>query len=95
MNLYESITNNIKTWLTPEDIDWLSTQNHLDKLNEISMNYNATGDIDDDQRQLNDLAVDYFYDEVGIYNERIDSLCTKWAHDQAYKINEAVTNKED
>lgn len=79
-----------KDWLSTEDIDWLSTQNHLDKLNELSMNYNATGDVEDDERNLNNLASDYFYDTVGIYNENIDSLCTKWAHDQANKIQEAI-----
>lgn len=76
-----------KDWLSQKDIDWLSTQNHLDKLNELSMNYNATGDVDDDERNLNNLASDYFYDTVGIYNENIDSICTKWAHDEAHKIN--------
>jgi hypothetical protein len=78
-----------RSWMTSDDIEWLSNQNHNTRLTEISMNYRPTGDVERDEIELNNLASDYFYDEVGIYNNNIDSLCTRWAHDQAQKINEA------
>lgn len=83
-----------ESWLTSKDIDWLSTQGHLPNLNKLSMNYKATGDIETDEHELDDIASNYFYDDVGIYNENIDSLCTKWAHDQAVKINKAFNESE-
>ena len=81
--------------LSSEDIEWLSNQNHVTPLTEISMNYHATGDIETDERRLNDLATTYFYDKVGIYNQNIDGLCNRWAHDQAVKINEAESLSDD
>ena len=79
--------------LSSEDITWLSNQGHLSKLNELSMRYYASGDIETDERRLSDLATTYFYDKVGIYNDNIDKLCDKWAHDQAVKINESEGSK--
>jgi len=81
--------------LSSEDIEWLSNQNYVTPLTEISMNYRPTGDIETDERRLNDLATTYFYDKVGIYNQNIDGLCNRWAHDQAVKINEAESLSDD
>lgn len=87
-------------WMSDEDIEWLKKQGHEEKLEALvnSKFFTPTGDVEEDQIDLNNLASGYFYDDAGFYNEQIDSLCTKWAHDKAIEINkkdESCKLKED
>lgn len=83
-----------RKWLSAEDIEWLNDQGYTEKLDKILANYKPTGDVEADERNLNNKLSDYFYDKVGIYNERIDSLCTKWAHDKAIEINNGLNESD-
>lgn len=83
----QEVENN--KWLDNESNNWLKEQKHDEKLDNKIKNFKPSGDIEDDERRLNDIATNYFYDEVGVYNENIDSTATKWAHDKAVELNEA------
>ena len=84
-----------KSWLSQKDSDWLKKQGHSEKLDKLASNYNSRGDIETDERNLNNIASDYFYNKAGIYNENIDSTATKWAHDKAVELNKQSNNKID
>lgn len=75
------------SWLSKEDNEWLTNNGYDVKLDKLLSYYQSTGDIDEDTKNLNDRAVDFFYDQAHTYNEKIDSLCTKWAHDKAVELN--------
>ena len=80
-------------WLTEKDSNWLKNQGHDTELEKKIKNFKPSGDIENDERRLEDISSNYFYDEVGIYNENIDSTATKWAHDKAVELNDK--NKQD
>lgn len=84
---YKSIEQAKEEWLTNKDKDWLDKQGHSKELDEKIKNFKPSGDIDDDSRRLEDISSNYFYDEVGIYNENIDSVSSKWSHDKAVELN--------
>ena len=83
--LNEDVEEN--SWLSKEDNEWLINNGYDVKLDKLLSYYQSTGDIDEDTKNLNDRAVDFFYDQAHAYNEKIDSLCTKWAHDKAVELN--------
>lgn len=79
--------NEGSSWLSKEENEWLANNGYDVKLDELLSYYQSTGDVDTDAKNLNDKAVDFFYDQAHKYNEKIDSLCTKWAHDKAIELN--------
>ena len=81
-------------WLTEKDSNWLKNQGHDTELEKKIKNFKPSGDIDNDERRLEDISSNYFYDEVGIYNENIDSTATKWAHDKAVELNDKNKQKK-
>ena len=89
----EAIDN--QKWLTEKDEKWLREQGHKEELENKIKNFKPSGDIENDERKLEDISSNYFYDEVGIYNENIDSTATKWAHDKAVELNEKNQRAEE
>lgn len=81
-------------WLTEKDSNWLKNQGHDTELEKKIKNFKPSGDIENDERRLEDISSNYFYDEVGIYNENIDSTATKWAHDKAVELNDKNKQKK-
>ena len=73
--------------ITQDDVDWLQSQGHKEKLDKLVGNFKATGDVEKDTINLTNLASNYFYDQANIYNKEIDNLCSRWAQAKAVELN--------
>ena len=80
-------------WLNKQDKDWLDENGHKNKLENKIKNFKSSGDVDKDAKRLEEISSNYFYDDAGIYNENIDSVSSKWAHDKAVEMNKKTTSK--
>ena len=80
--------------LSNEDKDWLEKQGHSKKLDNKIKNFKPSGDVDNDENKLEDIAYKYFYDEVGIHNGNIEKCYSAWAHDKALDLNNIDDSSE-